>query len=128
MNYGFDKPKPPAVPAAETMTPRKLDLGNIGVAAVPEPSPAQEARAIEAGNSLGFVDRGTGPAPAVQQTPSVQSEGIVRVRAAREPQKNLFIKGPQRVVDRFIKYANESGSAAYWEAIEKLLDEHQAAH
>ena len=127
MSYGFDKAKAaPATPAADA--PRKLDLGNIGVVPAPVPSPAQEARAIEAGTSLGFTDRGSaGGSSAAPAAPSVPAgEPVVRVRSAREPQKNLFIKGPQRVTDRFIRFANDSGADSYWEALEKLLDAHQA--
>lgn len=130
MSYGFDKAKAtPAAPAAET--PRKLDLGNISVTPAPAPSPAQEARAIETGTSLGFTDRGSGASAVVAATaPAATAVGepVVRVRSAREPQKNLFIKGPQRVTDRFIKFANESGADSYWEALEKLLDTKQRDH
>jgi hypothetical protein len=48
----------------------------------------------------------------------------VRVRSAPGPQKNLFIKGPQTLIDRFINYTIAD---AYWEAFEKLLDKEQSA-
>jgi hypothetical protein len=44
-------------------------------------------------------------------------------KAQESPTKSLYIQGPVTVLDRFIAYANETNSSAYWEVIDALLRE-----
>lgn len=121
MSYGFDKAKkPPIVPPAPE--PRKLDLAGLTTTPLPEVSPQQEQAAIAAGERLGFGSRepGVGSGPVTKSEPQVVARRVVRARST-PPMKNLFIKGPVEVIDRFVAYTNESQARSYWEALDQLL-------
>ena len=123
MNYGFDKTKrPPIAPSAPAAEPRKLDLTGLTTTPAPEVSAQQEEAAIAAGERLGFGSReaGVGSFPVTKSEPQAVVRGVVRVRLSA-PQKNLFIKGPVEVLDRFVAYSNELKARSYWEAIDQLL-------
>lgn len=123
MSYGFDKAKkPPIVPQAATAEARKLDLVGLVTTPPPEVSPQQEQAAIAAGERIGFVSRES--SAGAQQVAKPESQpvvrGVARVRSS-PPMKNLFIKGPVEVLDRFVVYSNELQARSYWEALDQLL-------
>lgn len=123
MSYGFDKAKRPPIaaptPAAE---PRKLDLTGLTTTPAPEVSVQQDQAAIAAGERLGFGSRepGVGSLPVTKSEPQAVTRGVARVRST-PPMKNLFIKGPVEVLDRFVAYSNELQARSYWEALNQLL-------
>jgi hypothetical protein len=45
--------------------------------------------------------------------------GLVQRQRQQTPNRSIFIKAPQSVLDRFIQYTNELGVDAYWQAVEK---------
>ena len=123
MSYGFDKAKkPPIAPQAPAPEPRKLDLVGLTTAPLPEVSPQLEQAAIAAGERIGFRSRepGTGSQPMPKSEPQAVARGVARVRSST-PLKNLFIKGPVEVLDRFVAYSNETQARSYWEALDQLL-------
>jgi len=123
MSYGFDKAKkPPIAPPAPAAEPRKLDLAGLKATPLPEVSAQQENAAIAAGERIGFRSRepATGSEQVTKSQPQAVIRGVARARLSA-PQKNLFIKGPVEVLDRFVAYSNELKARSYWEAIDKLL-------
>jgi|SRR5579883_2501851 len=123
MSYGFDKAKkPPITPQAPAPEPRKLDLVGLVTTPAPEVSPQQEQAAIAAGERIGFVSRESvaGAQPASKSESQAAVRGVARVRTS-PPMKNLFIKGPVEVLDRFVVYSNEMQARSYWEALDQLL-------
>jgi len=76
-----------------------------------------EAAAVERGEALGFRSREAEEPP----------KRILRKRAdLLADQRSFFVKGPGRVIERFIKYTNAGGFRSYWEAINALLDQVEA--
>ena len=78
----------------------------------PKRAPVDRAaltEAVEAGRSLGFVDR----EPAARRRP-----GPKRM----EPQDKVSIPGPKRVIDDFRAYC-ASRDVTLWQGLEMLLDE-----
>ena len=99
--YGFDKiTLPPAQPDRRP----------------PRPAAENLTQAIEAGQSLGFVDRSP---PADAARPAARRKpGPKR----REPQDKLSIPGPKRVIDAFRGYCT-ARDLTLWEGLEQLLAE-----
>jgi len=95
--YGFGSKKPPADKPAGT-----IDLGGLP-SSLPPLKREDEARAVAVGENLGFVDRG---------------QGVRRRKPAAVPSVNLYVKGPQDVIQWFIDYTDEQGHSAYWKSIE----------
>ena len=104
--YGFGK-KPSAAPPAD-----KMDLGGLP-SSLPPLRRDDESRAVAAGEALGFVDRG---------------QGVRRRKPPAIPSVNLFVKGPQDVIQWFIDYTDAQGHSAYWKSIEdfkRLMEQGQ---
>lgn len=105
--YGFGKiDLPPPVPGRRT----------------PQPGSETLEQAVEAGKSLGFVDR----TPARAPVPDVPKEAVSPSRRKpgpkrREPQDKLSIPGPKRVIDAFRTYCAEQ-DLTLWQGLERLLD------
>lgn len=96
--YGFGAKKTPDAPATA-----KIDLGGLPTALPPLTQQA-EAKAVAAGEGLGFVDRGQG--------------GARRQRPAPVPTASLYVKGPQELIDWFITYTDGQGHSAYWKSLQ----------
>ncbi len=105
--YGFGKKS-----VGNTDTPpsdeQRLDFSSIRRAPVTV-DPQREEAAIQRGDALGFVDRGTATA-----------EGARRRRRSTQPQVSVFIKGPKDTLEWFIDYTNERGHRSYWETLEEF--------
>jgi hypothetical protein len=108
MSFGFDEVSKPAGKEA-----RKLDLSGLKMPA-PIPPTEKEKRALAKGESLGFTAR--------EAQPRGQGRRVER-RRQQTATRNLFIKGPEEVLDRFITFTNELGVDAYWQALEVLLNQ-----
>jgi hypothetical protein len=90
-------------------------VSGLGRPTIVEPSAAEDQAAVMVGERLGFVaHEDEGPAAPMRSTP------IKRARAAI-PMKSMLVKGPERVLDRFVAHANESQARSYWEVIDELL-------
>ena len=107
MSYGFptdDAPDATATPAAVG-----IKLPPVRKAAAVPAAPAGDiARAVQAGQELGFVSR---------DTVARRKPGPKR----KEAQDRLTVTGPKRVIDRLKAYSDGAG-LSYCEAIEALLD------
>lgn len=90
-SYGFGSKKP-----ADAM-----DLGGLP-RSLPPLKREEEARAVAVGETLGFVDRG---------------QGGRRRKPPAVPSMNLYVKGPQDVIQWFIDYTDAQGHSAYWKSI-----------
>ena len=107
-NFGFDKVHKPA------NEERKLDLSGINMTP-PATSGRKGKKALAKGEQLGFSSR----------EPDRPTKGQGRVERKRQltPMRSIYIKGPESVLDRFIDYTNRLGVDAYWQALEKLLND-----
>jgi hypothetical protein len=108
MSFGFDKVKKPDSPD------RILDLSGLRMNP-PVPPVEKEKKALAKGEKLGFSSRESENATA--------GRGRVERRRQQTANRSIFIKGPEAVLDRFVAYTNELGVDAYWQALEKLLNE-----
>jgi hypothetical protein len=108
MSFGFDKLKKPDPPD------RNLDLSGLRMNP-PVPPVEKEKKALAKGEKLGFSSRESGNA--------TTGQGRVERRRQHTANRSIFIKGPEAVLDRFVAYTNELGVDAYWQALEKLLNE-----
>ena len=95
--YGFGSKKPAGDTATGTM-----DLGGLP-SSLPPLKREDEARAVAVGETLGFVDRG---------------QGVRRRKPPAMPSVNLYVKGPQDIIQWFIDYTDAQGHSAYWKSIE----------
>jgi hypothetical protein len=109
-NFGFDKVNKPA------NEERKLDLSGIHMTA-PVPPVEKEKKAVAKGEQLGFSSR--------EPDRPTRGQGRVERKRQQTPMRSIYIKGPESVLDRFIAYTNQLGVDAYWQALEKLLNEKQ---
>ena len=75
----------------------------------PPVAKATLAEAVQAGNTLGFVDR----EPVARRKPGPKR---------REPQDKVSIPGPKRVIDQYRAFCTERG-VTLWQGLELLLDE-----
>ena len=107
MSYGFptdDAPVPETTPATTG-----IKLPPVRKRPVEAAAPAADmARALQAGQDLGFVNRETN----ARRTPGPKS---------KEPQDRINVSGPKRIIDRLKAYSDGAG-LSYCEAIEALLD------
>ena len=101
-DFGFTKRDGERRPSKEPIT--GIPKGAITV------SPDAEARADRAGEALGFHSRREYPIE-----PEVRGR-----RKSAVPSKSLFIKGPEPLIDWFIRYADEGKFRSYWEALAEL--------
>jgi hypothetical protein len=85
---------------------RPLDLSGLPRDA-PVPHPADEQKAVARGEALGFIDRGSGK---------------TRRRPPPPPAASLYIKGPEEVIDWFIRYTESRGHRAYWQSLADLKE------
>ena len=108
MSFGFDKIKRPDPPE------RNLDLSGLSMKA-PNPPVEKEKKALAKGEKLGFSSR--------EPESAVTGKGRIERRRQHAASRSIFIKGPEAVLDRFVAYTNELGVDAYWQALEKLLNE-----
>jgi len=102
---------------------RRLGAADLAdrIGPVPVDGPAEE-RAVRAGEAKGFASReATG---ATGNGPEVPVTGR---RRHRRPQGRILVAGPRHVLDRFIRYADDAGHSAYWNALEALMDAAEAA-
>jgi len=102
----------------------KIDLGLGDLSDIqpnkPRPQTPREERsesvAIDTiGREHGFAKPSVPAAPPRRRRTAMQGE----------PQHQISIKGPVRVMERLIEYCDRE-RLAYWEAIEKFLDDAQA--
>ena len=77
-----------------------------------------EEQAVRAGEAKGFASREAATAP--EDGPAVPAAG--RRRRRGQPQGRILVAGPRSVLDRFIRYADDAGHSAYWNALEALMD------
>jgi hypothetical protein len=106
-NFGFDKVHKPA------NEERKLDLSGINMTP-PVPPVEKEKKQSQKASSSVF--------PAVSRTGRQKGRRVERKRQ-QTPTRSIYIKGPEFVLDRFIDYTNRLGVDAYWQALEKLLND-----
>jgi hypothetical protein len=111
MSLGFDKVKKQR-PALDIKGIQSMPPVNV--------SPDDDAKVIKGAEQLGFKSREANPEPKTEEDASKQGRGVIRQRS-REPQREVFIKGPSSVIDRFVEYTNRSGYKSYWQALEALL-------
>jgi hypothetical protein len=104
--YGFDD-DPAADPIPEAIALPKPKQKS------PRPPAEAVKEAVKAGAKLGFVSR----EPDAADRPARKGGR----RKAPEPQDNIYIAGPQRVIDAFRAYCDEQGVASYWLGLEALL-------
>lgn len=113
---------------------RRIDLSDIPTSP-PEVTPEREAAALERGEKLGFVARepaaptqgeGEGArAPVVASAPS--GERVTRQRTKRSASvRNILIRGPEDVLDEFVRFVNEQRFGSYWEGLRHLMDNQKA--
>lgn len=107
MSYGFPTDDAPVADTAPATAGIKLPPVRK-TAAVPVPQAADIARAVQAGQDMGFVSR---------DTVARRKPGPKR----KEAQDRLTVTGPKRVIDRLKAYSDGAG-LSYCEAIEALLD------
>ena len=107
MSYGFTTDDAPEVAATSVTTGIKLPPVRK-TAAVPAAPAGDIARALQAGQELGFVSRDS----VARRKPGPKS---------KEPHDRLTVTGPKRVIDRLKAYSDGAG-LTYCEAIEALLD------
>lgn len=91
---GIDLPRPSGSPEAR-----------------PKTEPDSVERAVEAGKSLGFVNR----------------EGVTRLKPGpkrKEPQGKVSIPGPKRIIYEFRAFCQER-NLTLWQGLELLLSEKQ---
>lgn len=96
-SYGFGGKKPSGTSSSD-----KIDLGGLPNS-LPPLKREDETRAVAVGEALGFVDRG---------------QGVRRRKPPAIPSVNLYVKGPQDVIQWFIDYTDAQGHSAYWKSIE----------
>lgn len=113
---------------------RRIDLSDIPTSP-PEVTPEREAAALERGEALGFVAReplapvkveGEG-AQAPADTSASSGERVVRQRTKRSASaRNILIRGPEDVLDEFVRFVNDQGFGSYWEGLRYLMDNQKA--
>lgn len=113
MSFGFDKLKKSDPPD------RNLDLSGLRMKP-PVPPVEKEKKALAKGEKLGFSSRESSSRESENAT---MGRGRVERRRQHTANRSIFIKGPEAVLDRFVAYTNELGVDAYWQALEKLLNE-----
>jgi hypothetical protein len=109
--YGFDEEEQVADPA------KAIQLPKPKAKVTDRPAPAEVREAIKAGEKLGFVSR--------EPIESRQSRKPGR-RKALEPQDQLLISGPQRILEAFRDYCDAHKISSYWAGLEKLLEKSAA--
>jgi len=135
-NFGFDadfrdlstvKPsgtpiKPKAVPKAKTAKPKTVRKTPLKAKPKPAVRKAQDALADRLAQSQGFTSReATSAIPMISQAAPLLMKKRRRVQHA-EPVDQLSIRGPVRVLNRFIDYC-EANKLSYWEGLERLVAE-----
>lgn len=105
--------------SAKQPVKKALDLSGLQ-RSVPAVPPDKEARAVAKGEELGFKSR-----EAIQVPMPTEPVNAGQGRTPRKKQRSakVFIVGPEAVINRFVEYTNDSGVAAYWQALDKLLSE-----
>jgi hypothetical protein len=72
-------------------------------------------KAVAKGEQLDFSSR--------EPDSPTKEQGRVERKRQQTPMRSIYIKGPESVLERFIDYTNRLGVDAYWQALEKLLND-----
>ena len=103
-DFGFSKGGDKrSVEPAPAETPSKIDLGGMPRGPVVNDRD-RERDAMQRAESVGFTDRG-------------QGRGITKRVRQKKATAEVFVKGPEELIEWFVEYTNDHGHSAYWKSI-----------